>query len=133
MLLTTDGLITINSKKVILIKRANPPFMDKLVMPGGHVDETDLSVASACARELSEEIGLTVDSKKLKLLMVLDDPHRDPRSDRRISIVYHLDLPSLPKLKAATDAKEVIVREIKFLTPDEIGFDHWQAIKIIKK
>ena len=131
--LATDGLVTIQGKKIVLIKRAKEPFLDKLVMPGGHVESDDSSVAIACARELEEEIGLQIDPQNLKLLTVLDSPDRDPRPGRLISIVYRIDLESEPLLKAATDAKEVVIRNLNELTANEIGFDHWQAIKLVIK
>lgn len=131
-ILTTDGLITIQNKKIILIKRAKEPFMDKLVMPGGHVDDSDTSVANACARELEEEIGLKINSSDLKLFTILDFPDRDPRPGKRISIVYHIDLEKEPVLKADTDAKEVIIKNLDELSEVEVGFDCWQAIKLIK-
>lgn len=131
-ILTTDGLITIQNKKIVLIKRIKEPFLDKLVMPGGHVDAGDASVAGACARELEEEIGLKINFQDLKLFTILDYPNRDPRPGKRISIVYRVDLKEEPVLKAGTDAKEVIVKNLDELTENEIGFDHWQAIKVIR-
>jgi len=131
-ILTTDGLITIQKQKIVLIKRMKEPFLDKLVMPGGHVDDEDKNIASACARELEEEIGLKVNPEDLKLFTILDYPNRDPRPGKRISIVYHIDLDKEPVLKADTDAKEVVLKNISDITADELGFDHWQAVKLLK-
>lgn len=133
ILLTADGVVTIQNKKIVLIKRAKPPFMDKLVLPGGHVDVEDASVAAACARELQEEIRLKVLPSDLTLLTILDAPGRDPRPDRRITIVYHIDLPKQPNLQAADDAASLTIKEIDSLSPEEIGFDHWLAIKLYKE
>ena len=137
ILLTTDAMVTIGGKEIVLIKRAKEPFMDKLVMPGGHVDLRDQSVAHACARELEEEVGLKVGVDDLKFLTVLDAPDRDPRTDaRRISIVYTIDLPNkslLENCKAATDAKEIHVVNIDKLKKEDLGFDHWEAVEKWKK
>ena len=79
-----------------------------------------------------EEIGLKIKPENLKLLTILDYPDRDPRPGKRISVVYHIDLESMPELKADTDAKEVIIKNLSELTPDEIGFDHWEAIRMVR-
>jgi len=133
ILLTTDGLITIKNKTVVLIRRAKAPFEDKLVMPGGHVETEDESVAHACARELEEEIGLKISPEKLKLLKILDAPGRDPRPGRRISVVYWANLKEDPDLQAGDDAAKVILRSIKSLKKEEVGFDHWEVIKMLLK
>ncbi|MFH1947038.1 MAG: NUDIX domain-containing protein [Candidatus Magasanikbacteria bacterium] len=136
ILITTDALVTINNEKVVLIGRAKEPFMDKLVMPGGHVDLGDKSVAHACVRELEEEVGLKVDPEDLNFLMVLDGLDRDPRVDaRRISIVYTvniLDRSLLSGLQAATDAKEIFIKNIKDLKPEDMGFDHWLVVERVR-
>ena len=132
MKLTTDALVVVG-RKVVLIRRAKAPFMDKLVLPGGHVEESE-TTREACIRELQEEIGLEVeDETRLTFRIVLDHPDRDPRPGRRVSVVYTLHLSKMPELKAGSDAREIVVRKIDSLDPDEIGFDHWQAIKAYKQ
>ncbi|GAG90408.1 unnamed protein product, partial [marine sediment metagenome] len=37
-LLTVDAIIRIPEKKIILIKRKNPPFQGQYALPGGFVD-----------------------------------------------------------------------------------------------
>ena len=109
--------------------------MDKLVLPGGHFEETDQSLSAACAREALEEIGFEVDPDELKLLTVLDDPKRDPRPGRRISVVFTIDVSSrncLENCGPASDARAIEIREINGLTEEEIGFDHWEVVKILK-
>lgn len=134
MILTVDILITIKRGKILLIKRRKEPFLDKLVLPGGHVEEHGLSLAEACAREAAEEIGFQVDISDLKLLTVLDEPNRDPRTGRRVSLVFHINLPDLSRIEncqAMSDAKSIHLRDIKKLRKIEIGFDHYKAIKLI--
>jgi len=129
-ILTVDALVTIDGKSVALIRRAKPPCVDRLVMPGGHVDPGE-ELVCACARELKEEIGLEVSVSKLSFLAVLDAPDRDPRPGRRISVVYHVDLPdasALASCTAASDAREIVIRPLASLVPQDIGFDHWRAI-----
>ena len=132
---TVDGAVTIGGTEILLIQRTKPPFEDCLVMPGGHVDEGE-RCAEACARELLEEIGLEVDEVDLELLTLLDVPGRDPRPGHNLSIVFTIDLPdrnTIANCKAATDAKSLHVRRLDSLTPEEIGFDHWQAIELLQK
>lgn len=131
---TVDILITIAKQEVVLISRTKAPFMDKLVLPGGHFEEDDEDLKSACAREALEEIGFVVDPKELNFFALLDDKDRDPRPDRRVSVVYHIDLCNRDRLRdcrAASDAKEIHIRKISSLSANDIGFDHYKAIKMI--
>lgn len=125
-----DGLVTIAGKKAVFIQRAKPPFMEKLVMPGGHVEPEDESLASACARELEEEIGLVVSPESLQLLTVLDTKGRDPRKPT-MSVVFTIDLPSedlLASCVAGSDAKKIVIRDLASLNSQEVGFDHFKAV-----
>jgi len=136
ILLTVDPLVVINNEKVLLIRRAKEPFMDKYAFPGGHVDFDDADTKFACARELQEETGLEINPEDLEYLIILDKINRDPRPGRRISIVYKINLESeemLKNCKADSDAKELVVKSINELKPEDMAFDHWEAIKIIKK
>ncbi|MFZ2189405.1 MAG: NUDIX hydrolase [Candidatus Magasanikiibacteriota bacterium] len=135
ILLTVDSVVIINNEKILLIKRAKEPFMEKYAFPGGHVDLDDIDTKSACARELQEETGLKVNPEDLEFLIILDELNRDPRPGRRISIVYKINLPSedlLKDCKADSDAKELIIKNIDELKPDDMAFDHWKVIEILK-
>ncbi|KKR57566.1 MAG: hydrolase with MutT domain-containing protein [Candidatus Uhrbacteria bacterium GW2011_GWE2_40_58] len=132
---TVDGAVTIAGREILLIERAKPPFEQCLVLPGGHVDEGE-RCAQACARELLEEINLEVKETDLKLLTLLDETGRDPRSGHTLSIVFTIDLPdrnAIALCKPATDAKHLHVRQIDSLAPEEMGFDHWQVIERLRK
>jgi len=135
VLLTVDPVVTINNEKILLIKRAKEPLMEKYAFPGGHVDFDDISTKHACARELQEETGLKIDPEKLEFLVILGDINRDPRPGRRISIVYKVDLPSeglLKDCKADSDAKELVIKNINDLKPEDMAFDHWKVIELLK-
>lgn len=135
MILTVDILVTIAKKEVLLIKRAKPPFEDRLVMPGGHVEDGE-ELCVAAARELEEETRLTVSSESLSSLLVLDRIDRDPRPGHRVSHVFWIDLVDRTQVemcRAESDAKEIVIRSIDSLVESEIGFDHWLAIERIKK
>lgn len=135
IIMTVDLAATINRSEIILIERTKPPFMDKLVLPGGHFEITDSGATSACIREAMEEIGLKIDCEDLKLLMILDDPDRDPRPGRRISVVYTIDLSdheAIKNCRASSDARTIHVSRINSLKKHEIGFDHWKVIEKLK-
>jgi 8-oxo-dGTP diphosphatase len=74
--LTTDAVIFDGRGRVLLIRRANPPFKGELALPGGFVDVGE-TVEQACRRELKEEAGIRVG--RLDLVGVYSDPSRDPR------------------------------------------------------
>jgi 8-oxo-dGTP diphosphatase len=88
--LTADViLIAVNEhgqRDVLLIRRKNPPFQGSWAFPGGFLDQGE-TTRQCAVREMKEETGVTIAEDQLHLLLVADDPHRDPRA-RVISIVY---------------------------------------------
>jgi 8-oxo-dGTP diphosphatase len=133
-LLTVDVLIHDAFGQVLLIERVKEPFMDKLVMPGGHVESGE-SLRQAAVRELEEEIGVVLAPEDLRELCYLDASDRDPRHERRESQVYDVFVPSIEKLnaRAQSDAKCIRVAPLSFLTSEMIGFDHYQAVKKLRE
>jgi len=129
---TVDIAVTCNGH-LLLIRRTKAPFEDKLVLPGGHV-ELGESAVEAIIREALEEIGLVVRAEELRFLIRLDREHRDPRPGRRISLVYHLEISAsrLSECAAASDAREIVIREISSLNESEIGFDHFEAVRLLQ-
>jgi 8-oxo-dGTP diphosphatase len=88
--LTTDVVLIAGDESgqrhVLLIKRKNPPYRGCWAFPGGFIDENETTKECAL-RELEEETGIRLNEDNLRLLLVADDPKRDPRK-RVISIVY---------------------------------------------
>jgi 8-oxo-dGTP diphosphatase len=88
--LTTDVILISRDqsgqRRVLLIKRKNPPYQGSWAFPGGFIDEKETTKECAI-RELEEETGIRLVEDDLRLLLVADDPKRDPRK-RVISIVY---------------------------------------------
>ena len=133
-ILTADIIIRVDGDKIILIKRAKDPYMDKYALPGGAVDHTDTSIKHACLREADEELGLSgVDLEDLEYICHLDRKNRDPRNGRWISSVYLVDISEEKSgvLVANSDAKSFELVPICDITPDMMGFDHWDAIQKI--
>lgn len=133
--LMVDVLVTVDMTHVVVIGRAKPPFMSTVVLPGGHVEESDDSLSHAAARELREETGITVDPSELRLLCILDKRGRDPRYERAVSVVYSIDLPRAyvsTHMRAGSDAKSIIVKSLSRLNKEDMGFDHFDAIRCVR-
>ena len=126
-----DVIVTIGDDEVVMIRRTDTEVGDTLVLPGGHVHEGE-RYATAAARELEEETGLSLPPESLRLLMVLDDPGRDTRAGRRVSIVFHARLESRPELTAGSDARSVHFVSLSSLHRDEVGFDHFKAVCAVR-
>ena len=72
----TDCVLFDGDGRLLLIRRAKPPYEGCFALPGGHV-EVGETVEAACRRELFEETGLRV--RDLRLVGVYSEPERDPR------------------------------------------------------
>lgn len=119
---TTDIVIfTIRQDelKVLLIKRALPPFQGEWALPGGfvHIDE---DLEAGARRELEEETG--VRDVYLEQLFTFGKPDRDPR-ERVITVAYYALIPSDKiELRAASDAEGVSWFGLEELPG--LAFDH---------
>jgi 8-oxo-dGTP diphosphatase len=115
-----DGIIVID-KKMVLIRRKNPPYKGQLALPGGFVENNE-STENAVIREIREELG--VKTKITRLIGAYSDPDRDPRG-HVVSLVYELEIIQ-GKLKAGDDAATfelVALKNIAKITAD-LAFDH---------
>lgn len=117
--LAVDAII-LYDKKIVLIKRKNPPYENCYALPGGFVEKGE-TVEQALIREAKEETGL--DLEVLKLVGVYSDPERDPRG-RVVSLCYLAKANG--KLAPASDAGETKLFDISELP--ELAFDHEKMI-----
>lgn len=74
---------------VLLIQRLKEPYQGMWALPGGKVDEADVTLEQAAIRELREETHIIADTSDLTLVGVYGDKDRDPRG-RYVSVAYEL-------------------------------------------
>jgi 8-oxo-dGTP diphosphatase len=119
-LLTTDIIIEVSDRGIVLIERKNPPH--GWALPGGFVDYGE-SLETAAVREAKEETSLDV---------VLTDQfytYSDPRRDARhhtVSTVFIATAVGEPR--GADDAKIARLFHEKDL-PAPLVFDHGRILR----
>ena len=116
--LTVDIVIFLDGDKIVLIKRANPPFEGLYALPGGFVEYGE-KVEDAAVREAKEETGLAV--KLQDIIGIYSELGRDPRG-HVASIVYLAEVVG-GHLNASTDAEEAIKFRFDEI-PENLAFDH---------
>lgn len=97
----TVDMVIFCEGKVLLIKRANHPFIDTWALPGGFVEMNE-TCEQAASRELMEETGVEAYPEQLR---TYSDPKRDPRT-RIITVAFTLVLEKMPKTEAGDDAAD---------------------------
>ncbi len=122
-LLTVDALI-IYERKIVLIRRRNPPYQGWYALPGGFV-EVGETVEQAVVREAKEETGLEIELQKL--LGVYSEPERDPRG-HTVSVCFLAK--GSGNLKAGSDAKDTGLFGIHEIP--KLAFDHNKIIEEAK-
>lgn len=127
MAVTADAVLLTRStpRKVLLVRRAKPPFEGQWAIPGGYVD-MDEKVAAAAARELAEETG--VGGVTLRFLGYFDAIGRDPR-ERTLSLAFvgEVEDERAVQAAAADDAADAAWHLVDVLPP--LAFDHAEILK----
>jgi 8-oxo-dGTP diphosphatase len=109
--------------KVLLIRRAAPPFKGKWAIPGGFVRANE-SLEEAALRELEEETG--VRNVYLEQLYTFGAPKRDPRG-RIITVAYFALVADDVSPHAGREASETQWHSMYDLP--ELAFDHADILK----
>ncbi len=108
--------------KVLLIRRAAPPYQGSYALPGGYVDR-DEDALKACEREVLEETGLVVEAGAF--VGFYDDPNRDAER-QNISLVFEARVTG-GALKAGDDADDAGWFPLAALP--ELAFDHQRILR----
>lgn len=127
MAVTADAVVLTEGEapRVLLIRRAKPPFAGQWALPGGYVD-MDEPAAAAARRELAEETGLK--DVTLSFLGYFDAIDRDPR-ERTLSLAFWGVAPEAARnaARAADDAADLAWHPLDRLP--ELAFDHAEILR----
>jgi len=122
---TADIIIEIDGKgeqkKIVLIKRNNPP--EGWAIPGGYVDYGE-SLEVCAAREAKEETSLEVEI--VRQFHTYSDPSRDERQHNITTVFIARTKGGI--LRADSDAKEAELFDKNNL-PENIVFDHRKILE----
>jgi 8-oxo-dGTP diphosphatase len=121
-LLAVDCVAVDPDERVLLIRRAHPPFVGGFALPGGFVDVGE-TVEDACRRELMEETG--VKAGKLQLIGVYSDPKRDARG-HSVAVAFLTRIRAVPPT-AGDDA--AAAEWVKSWRRAELAFDHKDILR----
>jgi 8-oxo-dGTP diphosphatase len=104
------------SAGVILVRRGHPPLAGEWSLPGGTL-EVGETLAAAIAREVAEEIGLSV--RVGPVIEVLDRIMRDAqeRVQYHFVLVDYLCRPAGGTLRAGSDAADIAIADPAALAP----------------
>ena len=114
--------------KILLINRAEHPYVNKLALPGGFYLPTDETLECAATRELFEETSVFVDITDKNLVKVTSTKDRDPRG-WIISVAYKVvvDETEINPL-ANSDALYASWIDVKTIKKEDLAFDHYDII-----
>ena len=125
------ALFTIRDEtlQILLIKRADEPFLGAWALPGGFV-QPDEGLEQAAARVLAGETGLTDEAWYLEQLATYGDPKRDPRM-RVVSIAYWAIRANLPMPRGGRFVIAAKFVEVKRIESGELklAFDHGRIVQ----
>jgi 8-oxo-dGTP diphosphatase len=108
--------------RVLLVRRARPPFAGRWALPGGFVEASE-TVEKAALRELREETGLRGTIRGL--VGVYSGPHRDPRKPTT-SVVFLVSGRGGPP-RGGDDAAEA--RWVPIADARRLAFDHDRILR----
>lgn len=117
-----------DQSKILLISRADHPYVNKLALPGGFYLQTDNTLECAASRELFEETSVSIDITEKNLVKVTSTMDRDPRG-WIISVAYKVIVDeNIIKPLANSDALYASWVDVKSLKKEDLAFDHFDII-----
>ena len=120
-----------DQSKILLINRADHPYVNKLALPGGFYLQTDHSLEYAASRELLEETSVSLNFTEENLVKVTPTKDRDPRG-WIISVAYKVNVDeNMIKPLANSDALYASWVDVKSLKKDDLAFDHFDIISYV--
>jgi 8-oxo-dGTP diphosphatase len=115
--LSVDAIVFDAQDRLLLVRRKYPPFKGRHALPGGFVEYGE-PVEAAVARELFEETGLKLKSRRL--VGVYSDPKRDPRG-HNVSVAFLVGV-AAGKPRAGDDA--AAAQFVADWQTKKLAFDH---------
>lgn len=117
----TASAFVLHGNNVLLIWHAK---LLRWLQPGGHVDETDATLADTAARELREEAGIVAETEGLLDLDVHPIPANPKKAEPAhehfdVRFVFRVDDPSAVAGDDALDVKWVPIRDVSLEETDE--------------
>jgi 8-oxo-dGTP diphosphatase len=124
----TVDVILERDSNVLMVRRKNDPFKDRLALPGGFVNEGE-TVEDAMRREAMEETSLEV--FPVDILGVYSDPRRDPR--KHIVTVVFVGTIASGEIRANDDAASIEWIQLSSVDnlqqQNQLAFDHAQILR----
>ena len=113
--------------QVLLVERGGEPYLARLALPGGFVQEKE-DLETAARRELVEETGVEAPSF-LEQLRTYGAPERDPRG-RIVSVAFLAIAPDLGDATGGSDAAAADWHPVEPLLaePSRLAFDHGRIL-----
>lgn len=118
-----------DKSKILLINRADHPYVNKLAFPGGFYLQTDDTVEEAATRELIEETSVDIKITEDNLLKITSGKGRDPRG-WIISAAYMVIVDEkCIKPRANSDALYANWVNVDSIEKDDMAFDHFEILQ----
>lgn len=121
---TADLVIEDGQGRILMVERGHGPYKGRLALPGGHVEGRETHRAAAL-RELTEETGLKLKPRQLKLTGVYDKPGHTPSGPTSNKTYY-------AKLKAAAPVAGSDAASLRWVADwknERLAFDHKQVLE----